>query len=215
MSDSGVPDGQRQTPAGWYQDPSGQAPYRWWDGYAWSSSTSADPAAGRPAPSNTPPVVVGAVWQRPQLPPDRPVYSVFIWLIVLLPLLSWPLSFTYTPHLSYERVNGIRTIDPFSIYTPTYFAMLGVSLALYVVTIVLAFRDQKWLQRQGVVRPFAWGWAFLGIVYTIGRSVIVHGVAPKRGLWPIWISIALIVIGLVVGFSHSASEFSQIQVPTK
>lgn len=27
------------TPPGWYQDPSGQAALRWWNGYAWTSHT--------------------------------------------------------------------------------------------------------------------------------------------------------------------------------
>ena len=29
------------TPAGWYPDPSGQWPFRWWDGTAWTHHTSA------------------------------------------------------------------------------------------------------------------------------------------------------------------------------
>lgn len=190
----------RQIPAGWYRDPSGEAGYRWWDGYAWSSSTSPDPAAGRPGPSGMPPIAPNMTAQRPQLPPDRPIYGVFIWLITLLPLLSWPLSLTYRPHVTFEKIQpGVRRIDPLSIYTPSYLLLLGVTLLIYAATIVLAFRDQRWLVKQGVVRPFAWGWAFLQPVYTIGRSVIVHSVAPRRGLWPLWVAIALIVIRIAVG----------------
>ncbi len=209
MSDS-------QTPAGWYRDPTGEAGYRWWDGYAWSSSTSPDPAAGRPGPSGMPPSMPPmssyVTSARPQLPPDRPIYGVLIWLITLLPLLSWPLSLVYQPHFRIITVeNGVRTIDPLSIYTPGYFAVSGVSLAIYIVTIVLAFRDQRWLVKQGVVRPFAWGWAFLQPVYIIGRSVIVNGVTPKHALWPVWVLIVIEVVGLAIGLSHSAATFQQIQ----
>lgn len=34
-------------PAGWYQDTSGQAPYRWWDGARWTEHTS---TGSQPAP---------------------------------------------------------------------------------------------------------------------------------------------------------------------
>jgi hypothetical protein len=32
-------------PAGWFADPSGTAPYRWWDGENWSEHTSAGPSS--------------------------------------------------------------------------------------------------------------------------------------------------------------------------
>jgi type VI protein secretion system component VasF len=37
-----------------------------------------------------------------------------------------------------------------------------------------------------------------GLVYVIGRSVIVRRVAPGRGLVPIWVSVGVFVVGLVV-----------------
>lgn len=211
MSDS-------QTPAGWYRDPSGEVGYRWWDGYAWSSSTSPDPAAGRPGPSgmppSMPPMASYVTSARPQLPPDRPIYGVLIWLITLLPIISIPLSLVYQPHYRFTTIEpGVRTLDPLSIYTPTYLLILGVELVLYAVTIVLAFRDQRWLMKQGVVRPFGWGWAFLQPVYIIGRSVIVNGVTPKHALWPVWVFIVIEVVGLAIGFSHGAATIQQIQTP--
>ena len=45
------------------------------------------------------------------------------------------------------------------------------------------------------MRPFHWAWAFLnGLVYVIGRSVIVRKVAAPRGLAPMWTAIAVYVL---------------------
>src|SRR5438477_5755304 len=38
-------------PAGWYSDPSGRAPYRFWDGQAWTNATSPRPASAPPPAS--------------------------------------------------------------------------------------------------------------------------------------------------------------------
>jgi hypothetical protein len=44
-----------QAPPGWYADPSGAAPLRWWDGTAWTADTATTPppptAAGAVAPA--------------------------------------------------------------------------------------------------------------------------------------------------------------------
>jgi hypothetical protein len=40
---------------------------------------------------------------------------------------------------------------------------------------------------------------FLGpAVYVVGRSVIVHEVAPRRGLAPVWATIGVTVIAVVL-----------------
>lgn len=38
-------------PAGWYTDPTGEAPLRWWDGNKWGNRTSAPQASAPPPPS--------------------------------------------------------------------------------------------------------------------------------------------------------------------
>jgi hypothetical protein len=84
-------------------------------------------------------------------------------------------------------------------YTPGYFVILGLGWVLYGLGVFLSSRDWLWLKRQGVVRPFHWAWAFLGgVVYVIGRSVIVRRVAAPRGLTPIWVSLGVFLAGAVI-----------------
>ncbi|GAA4267884.1 DUF2510 domain-containing protein [Frondihabitans peucedani] len=197
---------QGSVPPGWYDDPSGAPGSRWWDGTAWTGLTAPPVAAGAQPE---------APWaqDRPLLGEGTSVSTVFIWAIVLLPVLALPLSFLYTPsvHVETVRPGGIRTLDPASIYTPAYFVSVGSSLALYGLTVVLAFFDRRELLRRGMVRPFHWAWAFLYTpVYVIGRSVIVHRVAPRRGLWPMWIYIGVVVIVLVLGIVRSTALFHSL-----
>jgi uncharacterized membrane protein len=64
---------------------------------------------------------------------------------------------------------------------------------------VLAYFDRKWLLARGFDRPFHWAFAFIAApVYTIGRSVVVRR-RSGRGIAPMWVSIGLLVLGLIVG----------------
>ena len=178
-------------PPGWYDDGTGSG-LRWWSGVEWTEHVAT-------------PTSVGIA--RPLLPADRPVYGVWIWLIVLLPLLSYLSFFLWQPSFDYLSVDprspGAVTSMYASMLTPGYFVIVAWSWVLYGLTVVFAWRDVVWLRGQGVVRPFAWPWAFLlpgwgGLVYLIGRSVIVRRVAAPRGLTPIWVAIAVIAVGFVV-----------------
>lgn len=62
------------------------------------------------------------------------------------------------------------------------------------------------------MRPFPWGWAFLlsPILYLIGRYVVVRKVAPGRPMWPLWVNIALVVIGFLIGIARSVAIVQQI-----
>ncbi|NQX13981.1 hypothetical protein HQQ80_20320 [Microbacteriaceae bacterium VKM Ac-2855] len=56
-------------------------------------------------------------------------------------------------------------------------------LLAWAATIFLAAKDQDTVRDAGVVRAFAWPWAFLGPVYLVGRCVAVErvrgtGLAP-------------------------------------
>lgn len=137
--------------------------------------------------------------ERPRIPDSTPVYTPLIWVLAVLPLVGILPNLLYRPEYRFHMVGGIRTVDPLSIFTPAYLAVLALGFALYALQVVLCWLDRRELQRRGVVRPFHWAWSFLaGIVYVIGRSVIVHRVARPRGLVPIWVIIATTVVNLVV-----------------
>ena len=187
-----------QIPPGWYDDGTGSGRTRWWSGVEWTEHVA--------APYSTAPA-------RPALPADRPVYSVWIWLIVLLPLLSYASFFLWQPNFDYlssnDAINNPARFEAgyfASIFTPGYFAILVLGWLVWGVTVVFAWRDVVWLRTQGVVRPFHWAWAFLGsLVYVIGRAVIVRRVAPGRGLVPIWVLIGVVALGFVVSMVWSLS----------
>ena len=188
---------------GWYPDPWGQAPHRFWDGAQWTPRVSGAPAGSGRAP----------------LPAGAPIYGPSIWLVALLPALSaalvWLLPIHVSPLIADVRQSeqlsqsggdpSTLSFDPFSMYGPGFGAVMGLSVVLTVVLLVLAYRDRQHLRRLGLARPFHWAWAFLGtIVYVIGRSVVVHKVAAPRGLAPMWAAIAVFVAGLVSGGIWSA-----------
>ncbi|MES1170540.1 MAG: DUF2510 domain-containing protein, partial [Leifsonia sp.] len=74
-------------PPGWYDDGSGRM--RWWSGVEWTEHVASPYAAAGTA--------------RPALPADRPVYNVWIWLIVLLPLLIFAAFFLWQPNFDYLK----------------------------------------------------------------------------------------------------------------
>jgi hypothetical protein len=191
--------------AGWYADPSGQAGVRWWDGAQWTSYTAPHPTGGAAA---------AAAPRRPLLPATTPVYNPFIWVIAFLPLVSVVSLFFYRPTMPVREFDASPTAPLTSIFTPGYFAVLAVSLVVWALTVVFALLDYRTLQRAGVVRPFHWAFGFLTVVYTIGRSVIVHQVARPRGLVPIWVTLGIYVLSFIVSIVWSvllAADFmSQI-----
>jgi hypothetical protein len=199
--------GAAAIPPGWYDDGSGRM--RWWSGVEWTQHV----AAPHPA----------AVAVRPPLPADRPVYSVWIWLIVLIPLLTYGAFFFWQPNFDYlgGAISSPGSLASMyssmfaSILSPAYFVIVALGLITYGLSALFAWRDAVWLRAQGVVRPFSWPWVFLySAVYVIGRSVIVYRVARPRGRAPIWVLIAVIVLGFAVSliwtFIITASMMSSI-----
>jgi hypothetical protein len=97
--------------------------------------------------------------------------------------------------------------------TPSFFiGFILVFVAVYGawgLSVWFAYLDWKKLERMGVVRPFHWAWTFLSpAVYTIGRSVIVFGVARPKGLAPIWAFAAATLVTVVLLAWKLASVFS-------
>jgi hypothetical protein len=186
---------------GWYADPTGLAGVRWWDGAQWTAHTAPLPASGPGAPTGA----------RPPIPDTTPVYTPFIWLIVLLPLLSSASIWFYQPTLPRITAGRYPSTDPFSTFTPGYFLVLGIGVVIYALSVVFASLDHRELARRGVVRPFHWAWTFLSpLVYVIGRGVIVRSVAKPRGLTPIWVLIGVMVVGFAVSIAWSAVLFAQL-----
>jgi len=119
--------------------------------------------------------------------------------VVLLPLLSLIFLLAWNPELRFRTLGSRQVLDPTSMFTPWYFAIVVSGFLLYGVSVLLAYLDWQKLSQDGVVRPFHWAWCFLGpAVYVIGRSVIVHGVAAGRGLAPVWALIGTFLLSTVV-----------------
>ncbi|MFJ3489925.1 DUF2510 domain-containing protein [Leifsonia aquatica] len=212
---------------GWYADPYGAAPQRWWDGTQWTGHVSQavvpQPAATQPAatqPQYTPyPQPMAPVRPaRPELDASTPVGTVWIWLVALLPLLTVALLPTIQIHLPAIDLNDTTpTIpDPIALIGgPWYFVLMGVSWLSYAAQVVFSWLDYRELTRRGVVRPFHWAWSFIGsIVYVIGRTVVVRGVANRRGMAPMWGAIAVIALSFIVStiwtITLTTSIFDQI-----
>ena len=168
--------------AGWYDDPAGTGQKRWWDGTRWSEHL------------HDPSLEVYGVVAKPVVGAGTPVYNAFIWVIVLLPLLSTAamVPFDMAGYML-GSMSGVPAFDG------SYLLMSLLGWAIYLVTPLLAYFDWKRLGRDGYERPFHWAWAFLTApVYIIGRSVIARR-RSGRGLLPIWVLIAVAVLSLVVG----------------
>lgn len=231
-----VPQQSTPTPPGWYPDPSGSGQLRWWDGTAWTGTAWTPPAqpgptqpgAAQPGPAQPGPAQTGTPWPgaaqpgqyagpppaapRPEISRQTPVYNPFIWLVTLLPVIPLIILLLWNPafHLRYVGVRRVPTLDPSSMFSVPYFLLIATGWLVYGVSVLLSYLDWQKLQRDGVVRPFHWAWAFLSAgVYVVGRSVIVHKVAPQRGLAPVWaligvIALCFIVVGIKAGMIFSS-----------
>ena len=179
-------------PPGWYPDQSGVQ--RWWDGTQWTEQVQApyDPATralALKAPDGT---KTGTVW---------------IWLIVLLPLLGLSSIFLidWADYIDSTIASSLSApyggyAGSLAFYTsPGYLLSNLLSFVLYGLTVVFAALDVRELKKRGVQQPFHWAFAFLtSIVYVIGRSVVVKR-RTGGGLAPLWVYIAETVLSFIVG----------------
>ena len=114
-----------------------------------------------------------------------------------------------------DTVPTVRRPVPAMIVGAVVSLVLGY--VVYGLSVFFAYRDMKQLADRGVPKPFHWAFAFIGgVVYTIGRSVIVKR-RTGRGHAPLWAEIAvfLLITALVVWieiviFSSMADMFSTI-----
>jgi hypothetical protein len=189
--DSGRPAAASPGP-GWYPDPYGTAPLRWWDGTKWEAHV----AGGSPALPAAP--MLHPVAARRPLPPETPVHTPWVWLVLLLPLLNVLASLatlgTVTASLGTLGQSGT------ALSSPGYVISFLLGWVVLALTVVFSWLDYGTLERRGVDRPFHWAWSFLAWpVYTIGRAVIVRRVAEGRGTAVLWASIAVLAVSIAAG----------------
>lgn len=192
-------------PAGWYPDPAGTPRQRWWDGGAWTEHYNEAPVAAQ-QPGAAQQAYAGA--QQPysytataeslKAPAGIPVYNIWIWLILGLPMLATILNYATTDWTrlatSPGPTNGTLVIG-------------ALGWVIYGLGVFFAYRDYKTLLGLGVPRPFHWAWGFLSMVYVIGRSVVVRR-RTGHGILPMWIAIAYMALTFVVSIILFISIFS-------
>lgn len=171
---------------GWYLDP-GSGRRRWWNGIAWAREVDSGEA--------------GYATRSTHVPSSASVNPWPIWVLVLLPVAAvLPLlTVDFAAYFRDVLVAG-RSQSAVSV-PPGYLAAQLLDLLAYPLTVLLAYLDTRALKRIGVIRPFHWAWAFLGIVYIIGRAVVLKR-RVGRGTSPLWLYLLVSVgVGVFVGFT--------------
>lgn len=189
-----------QAPAGWYPDPWYPSTSRYWDGTAWTASQNPPAAAVSYA---TPKAPEGTGWSTP-----------WIWLIVLIPLVSlttlllvpWGSLFVFDASMI-DRPGGASPLV--TLYqSPLLIVSNVVGYAIYGVAVFFAYLDHRQLLRMGVPRPFHWAWAFIfSSVYVFGRSIVVKR-RTGHGMAPLWVEVGMIVLSLIVSAVVMTSIFT-------
>jgi hypothetical protein len=161
-----------------------------------------------------------ATWETPAVPvappvrtPDVNTNTVWIWLIVLLPLVSsvtallvpWRSLFDYSDILGDPARASTMSLTLFT--APGYWLTLIAGWIVYGFSVWFAYLDRRELLARGIDRPFPWPWAFLNTVYPIGRAVVSirrtgHGAAP---IWVVAI-VLLITFGVAGYVTWSAMD---------
>ena len=192
-------DATNAVPPGWYPDQKTPGHQRWWDGTQWTEHVQApyDPAVAAVALKAPAGTKTGTPW---------------IWLVVLLPLLSLATLFAidFEGYMRGVLANPTSVGGQLSLYTSPGFLLATVGgWLITALVIVFSVLDWRALKARGVPRPFHWGFAFLalagfGIVYPIGRSVIVKQ-RTGGGLAPLWVTIAVFVFSVIVSVVWTVS----------
>jgi hypothetical protein len=171
------------TPAGWYPDPRGISTHRWWDGTQWTEHV--------PQPYD--------LAQSLEAPSDAKPYTPYIWLVALLPLLSY-IGLALFDWAGYFRASMSLDLDLLASVGIQYAILIGVSWVVGAACWLFAYLDWRQLKQREIPRPFHFAWVFLAPgVYSIGRSVIVRR-RTGVGIAPMWVTIAVLVFGLVLSF---------------
>lgn len=184
-------------PAGWYPDPTDASVQRWWDGRQWTAHSS---LIGLNGPHYAVPQ-----YQGYGVPPKVAVATNTRWIwfaiaVSAVPMLSL-LVFDWHGYLQAHLGSG-SSRDPSDLMQWQVRNILRgiVSWAVVAAYVVMSWLDWRELRRRGVPLPFHWAWSFLGLlVYTIGRAVVLKRRTVSGGWAPMWATIGLTVVGLIVG----------------
>ena len=177
---------------------------------AYSSSASSAPASsfapGYPAGAGAP---VPMATKR-----DIPTNTVWVWLIVALPLVSVLMLFLFDWKSQLEQFlyaavlaeqggySSSSTMMNFSLNSTLFsIGMSVLGLVLGGLSVLFAFLDWRQLRARGIVQPFHWAWAFFVFIVTAGVYVVGRGIVLRRqtgkGLGPVWGFIAVTVVSIV------------------
>ena len=185
-------------PAGWYPNPESPGQPRWWDGTGWTDQL------GAPAYSTALPVA------QLTAPPGTSVHTVWIWFVLLLPLLRlvpWaPVDFSAMGGAGGAGDPTALLQAELAVFTqPAYLASIVIGLIITGGTVACAALDWRALVRRGVPAPFHWAFAFSAVVsifcvYPIGRAVVTRRRTGRRSNVLV---IAIIVQGLLIAATLS------------
>jgi hypothetical protein len=227
---------------GWYPDPAGSTQLRWWDGTGWTqhlqpaappaSTGAATTDAATTGAATTGASTTGAadaphVHAQPQYaqnpytqrPPAQPplgehpaIYTPFIWIIALLPLLSAIALAAVDMRVMIVRPSQLDSMmAPTMLGSPMYVVVSLLGWVIYGVSVWMAYLDWRALGRIGIVNPFHWAWAFLtGVVYVIGRSIVVRRRIGGGALIPIWVIAGVYVLTFIITIVKVAALVSSV-----
>lgn len=189
---------------GWYHDEQNPGGLRWWDGAQWTDHRSAPQSAATyatapPAAAPYSPTPYSSATLAPLKAPEGTNWNtVWIWLIVIIPLV---------PVLGLMTVDWAHLIDPNDrtglssmrfLFSPGYLIAMVGGWVGYALCVWFAYRDWAELAARGVPKPFHWAWTFLSsLVYIIGRSVVVRR-RTGAGSAPLWAGILSLVVMLAI-----------------
>lgn len=138
---------------------------------------------------------------------EIPTDTVWIWLIVALPLVG-VLSLFLFDWRGYVDASIYSSLYPEAtpmVLSSTLGVTVGasaISLLIAGLSVLFAFLDWRALRARGVERPFHWAWSLFVFVITSGIYVIGRGVILRRqtgkGLGPVWAWIAVTVVSIVI-----------------
>ncbi|MDF2990218.1 MAG: PPE-repeat protein [Microbacterium sp.] len=145
--------------------------------------------------------------------PDASTDTIWVWLIVALPLVQlialflfdWRSLIEQTIYTAMLSEQGSYSSSVMNFSLETTFLGLGASLLGLLIgglSVLFAFLDWRQLRARGIQKPFHWAWAFFVFVVTAGVYVIGRGIVLRRqtgkGLGPVWGFIGVTAVSIVI-----------------